>query len=373
MARRGDRVSPRRPGRAEPDLNYRHPTCNQAVCRFRPEARIISRFPGDASPAATPSSAEMSKGFEMPTYSPKASEITRAWHVIDADGLVLGRMCTEAARVLRGKHKPIFAPHIDTGDHVVIINASKVVLTKDKAANKGVYRYSGYPGGLKTEIVREAARPQAGRGHPPQHPRHAAEGPARPPDDQEAQGLRRPRASARRPAPRRPRISPRPRPAERGKEPVPWQPSRSPRPPVAARKPSLAPACAPAPARTRSTARRSTPTSPRRCSGWSVTEALRVTETEETYDIDATMHGGGISGQAGALRMAIARSLVELDPEARACAEEGRLAHPRPASQGEQEVRPQEGPQGPAVHQALIEARPWASFASAPMGCAAWR
>ena len=87
----------------------------------------------------------------MPTYSPKASEITRAWHVIDADGLVLGRMCTEAARVLRGKHKPIFAPHIDTGDHVVVINASKVVLTKDKAANKGVYRYSGYPGGLKTE------------------------------------------------------------------------------------------------------------------------------------------------------------------------------------------------------------------------------
>jgi large subunit ribosomal protein L13 len=97
--------------------------------------------------AATPSS----KGSEMPTYSPKASEITRAWHVIDADGLVLGRMCTEAARVLRGKHKPIFAPHIDTGDHVVVINASKVVLTKDKAANKGVYRYSGYPGGLKTE------------------------------------------------------------------------------------------------------------------------------------------------------------------------------------------------------------------------------
>jgi len=87
----------------------------------------------------------------MTTYSPKASEITRAWHVIDADGMVLGRLCTEAARVLRGKHKPTFAPHIDTGDHVVIINADKVVLTKGKAANKGVYRHSGYPGGLKTE------------------------------------------------------------------------------------------------------------------------------------------------------------------------------------------------------------------------------
>ena len=87
----------------------------------------------------------------MTTYSPKASEITRAWHVIDAEDLVLGRMCTEAARLLRGKHKPTFAPHIDTGDHVVIVNASKVVLTKGKAAKKGVYRHTGYPGGIKSE------------------------------------------------------------------------------------------------------------------------------------------------------------------------------------------------------------------------------
>jgi large subunit ribosomal protein L13 len=87
----------------------------------------------------------------MPTYSPKASEITRAWHVIDAEGMVLGRVCTEVARILRGKHKPIFAPHIDTGDHVVIVNASKIVLTSGKADAKPVYRNSGYPGGLKTE------------------------------------------------------------------------------------------------------------------------------------------------------------------------------------------------------------------------------
>ena len=87
----------------------------------------------------------------MTTYSPKASEIVRKWHVIDAQDLVLGRMCTEAARVLRGKHKPTFAPHIDTGDHVIIVNASKVVLTKGKAGNKAIYRHSGYPGGLKTE------------------------------------------------------------------------------------------------------------------------------------------------------------------------------------------------------------------------------
>ena len=74
----------------------------------------------------------------MRTYSPKASEIQRAWHVIDAEGLVLGRLCTEAARLLRGKHKPMFAPHLDTGDHVVIVNASKVVLTSGKADQKDV-------------------------------------------------------------------------------------------------------------------------------------------------------------------------------------------------------------------------------------------
>ena len=87
----------------------------------------------------------------MRTYSPKASEITRAWHVIDAEGMVLGRLCTEVARVLRGKHKPIFAPHIDTGDHVIIINAEKIVLTHGKADSEMVHRYSGYPGGLKSE------------------------------------------------------------------------------------------------------------------------------------------------------------------------------------------------------------------------------
>jgi large subunit ribosomal protein L13 len=91
------------------------------------------------------------KEARMRTYSPKASEITRAWHVIDAEGMVLGRVCTEAARILRGKHKPIFAPHIDTGDHVIIVNASKVVLTSGKADRTNVYRHSGYPGGLKTE------------------------------------------------------------------------------------------------------------------------------------------------------------------------------------------------------------------------------
>ena len=87
----------------------------------------------------------------MRTYAPKATEIERAWFVVDADGMVLGRMATEVARILRGKHKPTFAPYIDCGDHVVVVNADKVVLTGDKATKKLVHRHSGYPGGLRSE------------------------------------------------------------------------------------------------------------------------------------------------------------------------------------------------------------------------------
>ena len=87
----------------------------------------------------------------MRTYSAKTSEVQRAWHIIDAEGLVLGRLCTEVATLLRGKHKPMYTPSMDTGDHVVIINASKIVLTSGKADNEMVYDYSGYPGGLKSE------------------------------------------------------------------------------------------------------------------------------------------------------------------------------------------------------------------------------
>jgi large subunit ribosomal protein L13 len=83
------------------------------------------------------------------TYSPKPADIQRAWHVIDADGLVLGRLSTEVATLLRGKHKPMFAPHMDTGDHVIVINAAKVVLTADKASKKEAIRHTGYPGGLR--------------------------------------------------------------------------------------------------------------------------------------------------------------------------------------------------------------------------------
>jgi len=87
----------------------------------------------------------------VPTYTPKASEIERNWLIIDAEGLVLGRLATEVASRLRGKHKPTFAPHIDTGDHVIIINCDKVVLTSGKAEKKKVFRHSGFPGGIKEQ------------------------------------------------------------------------------------------------------------------------------------------------------------------------------------------------------------------------------
>ena len=87
----------------------------------------------------------------MQTYTPKASEIEREWHVVDAEGLILGRLATEVANVLRGKHKPTYSPHIDTGDHVIIVNADKVVMSGNKAEAKRIYRHSGYPGGIRSE------------------------------------------------------------------------------------------------------------------------------------------------------------------------------------------------------------------------------
>jgi large subunit ribosomal protein L13 len=86
----------------------------------------------------------------MRTYSPKAGEITRQWHVIDATDVVLGRLASQAAILLRGKHKPTFAPHVDTGDFVIIVNADKVALSGNKREAKRAFRHSGYPGGLRS-------------------------------------------------------------------------------------------------------------------------------------------------------------------------------------------------------------------------------
>jgi len=88
------------------------------------------------------------------TYSPKASEITREWHVIDASGVPLGRLASRVAQLLRGKHKPTFAPHLDSGDQVIVVNAAKIALTGAKIDQKQYYRHSGYPGGLKATPIK---------------------------------------------------------------------------------------------------------------------------------------------------------------------------------------------------------------------------
>jgi large subunit ribosomal protein L13 len=90
----------------------------------------------------------------VPTYSPKPGDVSREWHVIDADDIVLGRLASTAAKLLRGKHKPTFAPHLDTGDFVIVVNADKVAVSPSKLGQFR-YRHSGYPGGLSRRTVGE--------------------------------------------------------------------------------------------------------------------------------------------------------------------------------------------------------------------------
>ena len=99
----------------------------------------------------------------MKTYSPKPEHIERRWFVIDAAGVVLGRVASEAAHLLRGKHKPIYAPHMDTGDNVIIVNAEKVALTGGKETKKIAYRHSGYPGGIKGDTYERILREKPGQ------------------------------------------------------------------------------------------------------------------------------------------------------------------------------------------------------------------
>lgn len=97
------------------------------------------------------------------TYTPKLDDIDRAWHLVDATDLPLGRLASEIAQILRGKHKPIFAPHIDCGDFVVVVNAEKIAVTSNKSQLKIYYRHSGYPGGIKAETFEalKERRPEA--------------------------------------------------------------------------------------------------------------------------------------------------------------------------------------------------------------------
>ena len=102
----------------------------------------------------------------MRTYTPKSADVQRQWYVIDATDVVLGRLASHVATLLRGKHKPIFAPHIDTGDFVIVVNAEKVALSGNKLEQKRAYRHSGYPGGLRSVAYGDLLR---------KHPERAVE------------------------------------------------------------------------------------------------------------------------------------------------------------------------------------------------------
>ena len=264
----------------------------------------------------------------------------------NADGLVLGRMATEIARVLRGKHKPVFAPHVDTGDHVVVVNAPKVVLTSNKA-DREASTANGYPGGIKSdtygellakkpeEAIRRTVKGMLPKGPlgrqmltklkvyaGPDHPTQAQspvplDCPRRGPLTLEADVLATP--LTRLPASRA------------GHRPCP--------PATRHRRDDRHPSV------------RAVLTTP--AHRMEASEPLRVAEVEDRFDIDATIKGGGVSGQGrGAPHGARplprrGRARDSGQPQ------EGRLAHPRREEEGEQEVRPQEGPQGAAVHEAL--------------------
>ena len=90
----------------------------------------------------------------MNTYMAQAADIQRKWYIVDADGIVLGRLASQVANILRGKHKPIYTPHVDTGDYVIVLNADKIVLTGNKLDQKKYYHHSGYPGGLRETVCR---------------------------------------------------------------------------------------------------------------------------------------------------------------------------------------------------------------------------
>ena len=103
----------------------------------------------------------------MKTFMPKAADITRKWYVVDAEGLALGRVASQVANILRGKNKPIYTPHVDTGDYVIIVNAAKVILTGKKLDQKIYYKHSGFVGGLKETKYRKllAEKPEEALRH----------------------------------------------------------------------------------------------------------------------------------------------------------------------------------------------------------------
>ena len=136
------------------------------------------------------------------TFNLKPGEVTRRWYLVDAEGKTLGRLATQIADTLRGKGKPEYTPHVDSGDFVVVVNAEKIHVTGNKLDQKMYHRHSGYPGGLRSRTLRAAARAPSDRGDPQGGQGHAPEEQAGERPDRQAEDLRRPRPPARGAGPR---------------------------------------------------------------------------------------------------------------------------------------------------------------------------
>ena len=278
----------------------------------------------------------------MRTYSPKPGEIERQWHVIDASDVVLGRLATHAATLLRGKHKPTFAPHVDTGDFVVIVNAGKVALTGNKRQTKVAYRHSGYPGGLKQIGYEEllTKRPEraielavkgmlphnklgrqlikklkvyAGAEHP--HARAAA-GAVR---DQADRAVSAGEGNSMTDitetevaAARAPEATEAPAPvarAPRGDRPIQT---------VGRRKEAIVRVrIVPGTGKITCNGRDLEAYFPSKVHQQLIKEPLVTAEKPESFDVIANLRGGGTTGQAGALRLGIARALIVNEPDDR--------------------------------------------------------
>ena len=239
----------------------------------------------------------------MKTYTAKPGEIQREWFLVDAEGKTLGRLATQIADTLRGKGKPAYTPHVDTGDFVIVVNAEKIAVTGSKLDTKIYYRHSGYPGGHQAAHAARAARAPADRGDPQGGQGDAPEEQARRGPAHEAEGLRRPRPPACRPGAEgaRPLVSEIAQYLGTGK-----------------RKTSVARVILrPGDGKTWINGRTLDEYFPRAVHRKMVLAPLEVAEAASTYDLRVRVAGGGPSGQAGAIRHGIARALVEADPEMR--------------------------------------------------------
>ncbi len=240
----------------------------------------------------------------MKTYTAKPGEIERRWYVVDAEGQTLGRLATRIADTLRGKNKPQYTPHVDTGDFVVVVNAEKIAVTGKKLDEKLYYRHSGYPGGLKQPHAARAARPAADRGPP-----HGGQGDA-PEEPARARGSSRSSRSTQARSIRTSAQAPQPLEVSSG-ELAQYHGTGK-------RKTSVARVILrPGDGTTWFNGRTIEEYFPRDLHRTMVLSPLKVAGVEGTYDLRVRVHGGGPTGQAGAVRHGIARALVEADPELR--------------------------------------------------------